>query len=479
MTRIILCSLLFGTLSIHSFATVQKPNIILILADDLGYGELGCYGQEKIKTPCLDQMAKEGIRFTDFHSGAAICAPSRFTLITGQHIGHARSYGQGQHLKADEVTLHTLCKQAGYATAAIGKWGLGKDPNNHGIDFWYGFINQGYAHFYYPEYIWKNKERIKIPQNDRKYEFRVDGWYTGKQKNGGVYIHDEFTKEALQFIERNKSKPFFLYLPYTVPHLELVVPDDSVAPYKNKFPPRIFDAKKESPEARKNRPVGGTKFYDGYGYCSSKNPRELYAGMISRMDRDVGRIINKLKELGIDENTLIIFSSDNGPSWWSTGGCDRDFFKSAGPLSEGKRSFYEGGIRVPFIARWPHKIKPGITSDFPSYHPDVMPTIAELINATPSRPSDGVSLLPTLLQKGTQKKHAFMFWQHAVRIGKWKYITGGTGFHRKKGNGGKLYDMENDIAEKHDVSDQHPEIVERMKKIKAENKLNPHKKKKH
>lgn len=456
----------FGAQAANSQAS--RPNIIYILADDLGYGELGCYGQRKIRTPHLDQMAAEGMRFTQHYCGAAVCGPSRYTLLTGRHIGRSRSYGQGQRL-TDEPTLHKLCKRAGYATAAIGKWGVGDDPNDQGVDEWYGFISQGYAHFYYPERIWENRKQLEIPENYEQEGLRVEGKYTDKVK-GGVYIHDSFTEKALSFISQNQENPFFLYLPYTIPHLELAVPEDSMEPYRNAFDERPFIAAKHSPEAIKNKPVGGTTFYDGLGYCDHDTARAAYAGMISRMDRDVGRIMQRLKDLHLDKNTLVIFASDNGPSWWSTGGCDREFFESAGPLRGGKASFYEGGIRVPMIARWPAKIAAGTISQHVSYFPDILPTFAELLNLELTTQTDGISMLPTLLQKGEQAEHDFLFWEKAVRMGKWKYISGGRDFrgNRKRG---LLFNLEMDPSESRDVSSENPELVQQMKTIMNENKI--------
>lgn len=452
------------TLPVSSFASeTPRPNIIYILADDLGYGDLGCYGQKKIRTPNIDQIAAEGMRFTQHYSGAAVCAPSRFTLMSGKHIGRSSTYGQGQRLKPDTFTLPKMMQQAGYATGAMGKWGLGDDPNHQGLDEWYGFISQSYAHFYYPERIWKNTERIEIPENYQANGLRDDGKYTDKIKDG-VYIHDELTKEAVAFIKQNKDKPFFLYLPYTIPHLELVVPPDDpmLAQYKKEFPQFAWDTK----EFTRGKAAGGTAFYDGRGYCSTDYARATLAAMISRMDRDIGKIMALLKELELDENTIVMFSSDNGPSWIEIA-VDREFFNSNGVLRDGKGSYYEGGLRVPFIARWPKKIKPGTVSDHISYFPDVLPTVAEIAGIEPAEKVDGISMVPELLGKGGQQEHKFLFWANSVRMGKWKYVKGGKNYDGSKA--GQLFDLEADIAETTDVLSKHPEVVSKIRRIIDEN----------
>lgn len=439
----------------HSATQSRKPNLIYILADDLGYGELGCYGQTKIKTPCLDQLAAEGMRFTQHYSGAAVCAPSRFTLMTGQHIGRSDTYGQGQRLKPDAVTLPKLLKQAGYTTGAFGKWGLGNDPNHQGFDEWYGFISQAYAHFFYPEKIWVNTEQIDIPEN---VGLRKNGEYGDVGK--GVYIHDRFTGNALEFIKRNQSKPFFLYLPFTIPHLELIAPADSMAQYEGKWEERVFDT------TEKTKPAGGTAFYDGHGYCTTRQARAAYAAMVSRMDRDIGRIADEVKKLGLGDDTLIMFSSDNGPSWWGAGGYDRDFFEGAGPLRDGKGSYYEGGLRVPMIAWWPGRIRAGSVTDHISYFPDVMPTLLDVAGAKPPKKTDGISMTPTLFASGRQKQHDFLFWARAVRMGDWKYVKN------------ELYDLSKDIGETTNAAAEHPEIVSRIKAIIEGNKIKAAPKKK-
>src|SRR5262245_37388439 len=367
----------------------DKPNVILIMADDLGWGDLGSYGQTKIKTPNLDQMAAEGMRFTQFYSGSPVCAPSRCVLMTGKHGGHAyirnnrEVQPEGQWpIPASEVTIAELLKLQGYATGAFGKWGLGfvgteGDPNKQGFDLFFGYNCQREAHNFYPDHLWRNDQRVNLDGNQRG--------LTGKQ-----YSHDLIEAEALKFIRDNREKPFFLYAPFTIPHLALQVPEDSLADYVGKWddPP-----------------------YDGSnGYLPHPTPRAAYAAMVSRMDRSVGRMMALLKELGLDNNTLVIFASDNGGAFGEVtkdfdfrpgrlGGTDYVFFGSTGKFRAFKGSVYEGGIRVPFIARWPGKIKAGSVSELPAVFYDVLPTFCELAGVkTPH--TDGLSLAPTLFGRG-------------------------------------------------------------------------------
>ena len=430
----------------------RPPNIIFILADDLGYGDLGCYGQKKIKTPRLDQMAREGLRFTSHYSGHNICSPSRCALMTGKHMGHASVRNNGQSLKRQDVTVPMLLKKAGYRTCMIGKWGLvgrpghAGSPNNKGFDHFFGYDNQGFAHFYYPEYLWRNDKKVLYPKNQEN--LRVNGEY---RKGAGNYSHDEFTKEAIGWIRANKGHPFFLYLPYTIPHAELTVPEDSMAPYlKLNWP--------ETPKMEGKGNTGGRGYGSQYdkGYCGQSHPNATYAAMISRMDRDVGRILDLLDELKLSESTLVLFSSDNGPS--SEGGQSLKFFNSSGPLRGGKRTMWEGGIRVPTLARWPGRIKAGRTSDHPSAFWDFLPTACELAGIEPPADIDGISYLPELLGRTeTQKKHEYLYWIWAIRVGKWK-------LHRRGKDRFALYDLENDIAEKNDLAAKMPEVVARCSK---------------
>ena len=429
----------------------RRPNIVFILADDLGYGDLGCYGQKKIKTPRLDRMAREGLRFTSHYSGYTVCSPSRCALMTGKHMGHASVKSNGGSLKKKDITVPMLLKKAGYKTCMIGKWGLvGKpghpgSPNNKGFDHFFGYDNQGFAHFYYPEYLWRNDKKVLYPKN---HNLRVNGQY---KPGKGTYSHDEFTKEALSFIKDNAGHPFFLYLPFAIPHAELTVPEDSMAPYlKLNWP--------EKPKIEGKGNTGGGGYGSQYkaGYCGQSHPHAAYAGMISRMDRDVGRILDLLDELKLSDNTLVIFSSDNGPS--PEGGQSLKFFKSSGPLSGAKRSLREGGIRVPTIACWPGRIKPGRTSDLASAFWDFMPTACEIAGVEPPKDIDGISYLPELLGRTeAQKKHEYLYWIWAIRVGKWK-------LHRRGKDRFALYDLENDIAEKNDLAEKMPEVVARCSK---------------
>ncbi|MDP7133461.1 MAG: arylsulfatase, partial [Planctomycetota bacterium] len=449
--------LLFAIIAVvsPSAEAAGRPNIVFILADDLGYGDLGCYGQKKIKTPRLDRMAKEGIRFTSHYSGYNICSPSRCILMTGKHMGHASVTGNGGRLKKSDITVPMLLKGAGYKTCMIGKWGLvGRpghpgSPNNKGFDHFFGFDNQGFAHFYYPEYLWRNDQKVLYPKN---HNLRVKGEY---KKGEGTFSHDELTREAIGWIRENRDRPFFLYLPFCIPHAELTVPEDSMAPY-------LKLGWKESPKIEGKGNIGGGRKDAGYGsqyktgYCGQSYPNAAYAGMISRMDRSIGQILDLLDELKLSQNTLVIFSSDNGPS--SEGGQSLKFFQSSGPLRGAKRSVWEGGIRVPMIARWPGRIKPGRTSDRPSAFWDFLPTACELAGVKPPPEIDGISYLPELLgQTGAQKKHKFLYWTWAIRVGKWK-------MHRRGKNRYALYNLEEDLAEAHDVAAGHSELVARYSK---------------
>lgn len=430
-------------------ATKKKtPNIILIVADDLGYIELGCYGQDKIKTPHLDKMAAEGMKFTQFYSGQAVCAPSRCVLMTGKHTGHSyirtnrEVKPEGQlPIPEDTYTIAKMLKQKGYATAAIGKWGLGPpgssgDHNKQGFDLFFGYNCQRHAHNYYPRFLYRNNDRIPLPGNDRG--------LTGK-----YYAPDMMIDEALWFIRQNQDNPFFLYYPTPVPHLALQVPDDSLEQYKGKWPDPPYDGKR--------------------GYLPHEHPKAAYAGMITRMDRDIGSMMDLLKQLDLDNNTLVIFSSDNGATYLP--GPGTDFFNSVGPLRGMKGSLYEGGIRVPMIARWPGKIEAGSTTDHISAFWDFMPTLADITDTKEGENIDGKSFAPTLLSKGDQEKHAYLYWefpsyggQQALRMGKWKAIR--QNLQRKKGDTSiQLYNLEEDIGEQHDVADQHPELVEKMRNI--------------
>jgi len=426
----------------------DRPNIVLILADDLGYGDLGCYGQRRIKTPCIDRLAAEGIRFTDHYAGSTVCAPSRCVLLTGFHTGHATIRGNDPGLLRDEdVTVAELLKEAGYATGCIGKWGVGHpkpgDAARNGFDYFFGYVNMWHAHNYYPEFLYRNAERVplenKVPPFDRP---RPEG--AGVATVRKQYAHDLFAEEALAFIERNKDRPFFLYLPLNIPH-----------------------ANNEAGRRGMEVPSWGQ-----YADLDWPEPQKGHAAMISRMDADVGRLMAKLGELGIDERTIVLFSSDNGPH--HEGGADPDFNDSNGPLRGTKRDLYEGGIRVPLVARWPGKIKPGTVTNHPSAFWDFLPTACEMAGVKPPEGIDGLSYLPTLLgEPEKQKEHDCLYWEfyeqggkRAVRQGRWKAVQ--LDVIKHPDGPIELYDLAEDLGEERDVAAEHPEIVRRMGAIMRE-----------
>ncbi|MEO2045719.1 MAG: arylsulfatase [Pirellulales bacterium] len=437
----------------------QKPNIILIVADDLGYGELGCYGQKIIRTPNIDRLATEGLRFTQFYSGAPVCAPARCILMTGKHSGHAVTRNNGvpkelKHLKAkfgwefpgqnplpvDAVTFPKLLQAAGYATAAAGKWGLGHfgtsgEPNLQGFDLFYGYNDQRHAHNHYPRFLYRNRLKEIQPGNDRTLY-------------GKTFSQDQFTKVAIEFIEENKDGPFFLYLPFVIPHLGIQVPEESLAKYKGKIP---------------------EEEYVHRGYIQHPFPRAGYAAMVTHMDDAVGQITQRVKDLGLDGNTIVLFTSDNGPTYDRLAGSDSKYFDSAGPFRGRKGSVYEGGIRVPLVARWPGKIAAGETSKLPSAFWDFLPTLCDIADIPIPSETDGLSFASTLLDTGEQKIHDFLYWefpayggQQAIRVGDWKAV-------RQKIHQGnrhvELYNLADDIAEQHDLAKEYPDRIAHMQKM--------------
>ena len=430
----------------------RPPNILLLVADDLGYADLGSYGQKRIRTPNLDRLAAEGLRFTSFYSGSPVCAPSRYVLMTGLHGGHAyirdnrEVTPEGQWPIPDStVTIAELLRARGYATGAFGKWGLGYvgsegDPNRQGFDLFYGYNCQREAHNFYPIHLWRNEQKIPLEGNNRG--------LTGRQ-----YSHDLIEAEALRFIRDNQERPFFLYVPFTIPHLALQVPEDSLAEYRGKWDDPPYD---------------GTN-----GYLPHPHPRAAYAAMVTRMDRSVGRLLEALRESGLDRQTIVLFTSDNGPTYDRLGGSDSAFFESAGIFRGLKGSVYEGGIRVPLIARWPGRIEPGRISDLPAAFYDLLPTLVELGGGRNDHPVDGISLVPTLTGRGLQTRHQFLFWdfngyggQQAVRYGRWK------GVRRDILNGNRqieLYDLARDPREQHNLAGTNPGIVRQIEKIMADN----------
>jgi arylsulfatase A-like enzyme len=416
-----------------------KPNIVFVLADDLGYGDLGCYGQKQIRTPNIDRMAAEGLRFTDHYAGSTVCAPSRCALMTGLHTGHTYVRGNreikpmGQlPLPPETMTVPGMLKQAGYKTVLIGKWGLGGPgstgtPNRQGFDYFFGYLCQRHAHNYYPEFLFRNNQRV--PLDNEVGGDRADGAGVATEKV--QYSHDLVAEEALRFVEENRDGPFFLYLAVTIPHA-----NNEAGKQGMEVPDYGTYADKDWPDAQKG-----------------------HAAMITRLDRDMGRLMQKLDELAIDENTVVFFTSDNGPH--SEGGANPDFFDSNGPLRGKKRDLYEGGIRVPLIARWPGHIAPGRTTDHISAFWDFMPTFAVLSGQEPPERTDGLCLAATLLGRTEkQKKHEFLYWEfhergskQAVRVGRWKAVRfGGSGQL-------ELYDLETDLGETADVAEEHPEVV--------------------
>ena len=448
----------------------QKPNIIYIYADDLGYAELGCYGQKKIKTPNIDRIAKEGILFTDYYTSTPVCAPSRCQLLTGKHAGHsyirgnyelggfADSTERGQMpLPAGTVTVGTLLQKEGYTTGAIGKWGLGMgyssgSPNKQGFDYFYGYYDQKQAHNYYPTHLWENEKWDTLNNPVINVHKRLDPKTATKADfdyyKGNDYAIDKMGEKALAFVRDNKDRPFFLYLPFTVPHVSLQAPDAAVAEYLGRFPE--------------------TPYYGGQSYASTPYPLSTYAAMITHMDRKVGDVMALLKELGIDDNTLVIFTSDNGTTF--NGGVDAEFFNSVGPYRGLKMDVYEGGIRMPMVARWPGRITPGSVTDHLGAHYDVLATLLDVARAKPV-PSDGISFLPALLgQKDQQKKHEYLYWEYAekggqlaIRLGKWKGVK--VDMKKNKNAKWELYDLQKDESETTDLAAQHPELVARFDKI--------------
>jgi arylsulfatase A len=445
--RSALVALLLLAVPAIAVAQISPPNIVLVVADDLGWAELGCYGQKHIKTPALDKLAADGMKFTQFYSGQAVCAPSRCVLMTGKHTGHAAvrdnreapDKAEGQlPMPADEVTVVSKLKKLGYVTAGMGKWGLGMfgtsgDPLKHGFDTFYGYNCQRHAHTHYPTYLYRNAERFDLKGNDGA--------------KGDSFSHDLFEKEALGFLDTTpKNKPFFLYLPFTVPHVAVQAPADAVKEYEGK--------------------LGDDPAYDGKkGYRVHPAPHAGYAAMVSRLDRTVGRIVDKLNALKLEKNTLVLFTSDNGPTH-NVGGADSTFFKSAGDLKGLKGSLYEGGIRVPLLAYWPGKIKAGSTCDTPFAFWDVMPTLCAAASIETPKGIDGISFYPTLLGNEGQKKHDFLYWefpgyggQQAVREVDWKAVRQKLG---QKKIVTELYDLKADPNETTDVAAKHPDVLKKL-----------------
>lgn len=457
---------LWFLLGISSGAEPSRTNVILVMADDLGWKELGCYGQEKIRTPHIDRMASEGIRFTQFYTGAPVCAPARCNLMTGKHAGHAYIRNNGEikanqrqlkgatifggqtPLVAGEITIAELFKSQGYSTGCFGKWGLGAagtegDPLKQGFDTFYGYNCQRHAHNLYPKYL----------DRDGKPEF-LDG--NSRGLTGQHYAPQLIADEMLKFVEQNHDKPFFVYYPTVIPHLPLQAPQDAIDAYRGRW--------EDNP-------------YKGKSYLPHPTPRACYAAMITFMDDQMGRLFAMLEKKGIDGNTLVIFTSDNGTSFLSPQ-ADYEFFDSVGELRGFKGSVYEGGIREPFVARWPGRIPAGRVSGHVGAHYDVLATLAEIVGAEVPAESDGISLLPELLGKSGQRKHDFLVWdfagyggQIAVRMGDWKGVK-----QKVKENPDaalELYNLNDDPFEQSNVAGRHSGIVEQIEAIIARERVRP------
>ncbi len=446
-------SIIYGCTSRKNEETAKerRPNIIYILADDLGYGDLSCYGQTKFSTPNIDRLAEEGIRFTQHYSGSTVCAPSRSSLMTGLHTGHTPIRGnkewkpEGQWpMDSAWYTVAEMMKDAGYVTGAFGKWGLGYpgsegDPNNQGFDQFFGYNCQRMAHNYYPYHLWNNQEKIILEGN--------------KGTDKGTYAPEIIHRQAMDFLEKNQDKEFFLYYPSVIPHAELFAPEDYMEKYRGKFlPEKQYEGVDE-----------GERYKLG-GYGSQPESHAAFAAMVNFLDDQVGEIVTKLKELGIDENTIIMFSSDNGPHL--EGGADPDYFDSNGIYKGYKRDLYEGGIRVPMIVRWPAKIKGGVKTDHISAFWDVMPTFAEIIDVNAPDQIDGISFLPTLIGEN-QPQHDYLYWEfherggrQAVRKGDWKLVV--YNVFSEGSLSPELYNLNDDPGENDNLASEYPDMVNEL-----------------
>ena len=426
----------------RSEATSQ-PNIIYILLDDAGYGDLSCYGQTKFLTPNIDRLASEGMKFTNHYSGSTVCAPTRSVIMSGLHTGHTPSRGNreikpvGQFpIPATTFTIAEALKKAGYATGAFGKWGLGNpgsegDPIHQGFDRFFGYNCQRNAHTYYPTWLFDDLRKIEL--------------------DGKTYAHDLIMDKAVEWIDRQHENPFFCFLPVTIPHAAMHVPEKYAAPFRKKFP----EFENKVGRYGNNKPF-------------AKNPAAQFAGMMTALDVGIGRVLKSLKKHQIDQNTIVLLSSDNGPH--KEGGHMPNYFNSNGGLRGFKRDLYEGGIRCPLLVRWPGKVEAGSTSNHISAHWDLFPTFCELAGTNPPEGLDGISFLPTLLGK-EQEKHEHLYWEfyegggkRAVRIGKWKAVQNQV---NRKGKDApiEIYDLESDRAETSDLAAQNSELIARIQKI--------------
>jgi arylsulfatase A-like enzyme len=418
----------------------EKPNIIYVMVDDLGYGELGCFGQQKIKTPNIDRLASQGTRFTSYYAGCTVCRPSRLALWTGMHTGHTAINSNASYIfQPEDVTISELLQQAGYVTGGVGKWAMGGvgtsgHPNKNGFDFWMGYLDQGEAHNYYPTHLWRNDQKVPLAGNVLSDDPKARGRVASKRT---TYSHDLMTEAALDFVRQNHEQPFLLHVHWTIPHA-------------NNEGGRVTGDGMEVPD------------HGIYADRDWPSTAKGQAAMIARMDGDVGRLVTLLRDLKIDHKTLLIFTSDNGPH--SEGGHNHEFFDANGPLRGYKRDLYEGGIREPMIAWWPGVVEAGGTCDEPLAFWDFMPTACELAGIDSSKASDGISFVPSLVGRG-QRSHEFLFWKYgpkeAIRMGNWK------GVRIKPNRPLELYDLQSDIGESQDVSAEHPDLVARLTKLMA------------
>lgn len=461
----------------HAADPSRRPNIVFILADDLGYGDLSCFGQKKFQTPNLDALAVGGMKFTNHYSGSNVCAPSRCVLMTGKHTGHtpirdnrqAKGFPEGQEPVPEGALAFPLgLKKLGYTLGAFGKWGLGPvgstgDPLKQGFDRFYGYNCQAVAHNYYPTYLWDNDKKVELknPKFAAHQKFPADADAKDEKAyaryTGPDFAPDLIAEQAREFLKANKEKPFFLYFPTTVPHLALQVPEDSLKEFAGKFP---------------DEPYLGQK-----SYLPQFRPRAAYAAMVTRFDREVGRLVALVKELGLEENTIFVMTSDNGPLYGNLGGTDADFFNSSGGFKGRKGSFDEGGFHVPCIVRWKGKIAPGTTSDRVTGFEDWFPTLFDLAGASDQVPTgiDGISFAATLLGK-TQDPRPFLYrespgygGQQCVRVGDWKAIRKNLNPNAKSKDRDpgplELYDLKTDPAETKDLASANPEVVKKLEAI--------------
>ncbi|MBI3192054.1 MAG: arylsulfatase [Pedosphaera parvula] len=459
-------------------ATPVKPNIVFILGDDIGFGDLGCYGQTKIRTPHLDRLAAEGLRFTHLYSGNAVCAPSRCVLLTGKHPGHAfirnnrEIEPEGQYpIPENTVTLAKLLQQQGYVTGGFGTWGLGGpgssgEPTRQGFDEFYGYLCQRQAHNHFPTHLWRNGRKVLLNNPDfpadQKFPAGAD---PHDPKNylrylGNEYAPDLMAAQARRFLAENKDRPFFLYFPTTVAHLALQVPEDSLKEYEGKFPETPYDGRDR--------------------YLPHRTPHAAYAAMITRMDREVGRLIDLIKAYGLDENTIFIFTVDNGPLYENHGGTDTDFFRSAGSLRGRKGSLYEAGVRVPGLVRWKGRIAPGGVTHHVAGFEDWLPTLLELIGARDAVPAglDGISFAP-VLRGESQPERPFLYREFTgyggyqfVRQDGWKAIRQNLAPLDPRAPAvsvpPELYNLKDDPNETTNLASRHPDILARLEQIMRE-----------